>query len=221
MTDQYFQTPDWHWSADLVGQLLPRRSVWTDWEEATNNRADYTRFNTWDIGCWPMDANGGVPSNHDFTLYAEDVDGFSQNEPMGRVTPITQWHAGVHTLALGSDGGAINNDINNVTYTVLWGEPGDGCCITRAPSSAPSAAPSRSQPTILPPTAAPTTGSDHPCWSTERMSISINRFQAAPGTSLSGSVSTILTALSWICAGICMCGALPSPVCALNWPISC
>ena len=29
-----------------------------------------------------------------------------------------------------------------------------------------------------------------------------------------GSISTILTALSWICAGIHMCGALPSPVCA-------
>ena len=34
------------------------------------------------------------------------------------------------------------------------------------------------------------------------------------GTALSGSISTILTALSWICAGIYMCGALPSPVCA-------
>ena len=34
------------------------------------------------------------------------------------------------------------------------------------------------------------------------------------GTSLSGLVSTILTSLSWICAGIYMCGALPSPVCA-------
>ena len=38
-------------------------------------------------------------------------------------------------------------------------------------------------------------------------------------TSLSGSISTILTVLSWICAGIHTCGALPSPVCALNWPI--
>ena len=36
----------------------------------------------------------------------------------------------------------------------------------------------------------------------------------ATGTSLSGSLSTILTVLSWICAGIYMCGALPSPVCA-------
>ena len=34
------------------------------------------------------------------------------------------------------------------------------------------------------------------------------------GTSLSGSISTILTIWSWICAGIYMCGALPSPVCA-------
>ena len=34
------------------------------------------------------------------------------------------------------------------------------------------------------------------------------------GTSLSGSNSTILTILSWICAGIYMCGARPSPVCA-------
>ena len=31
------------------------------------------------------------------------------------------------------------------------------------------------------------------------------------GTSLSGPISTILTVLSWICAGIYMCGALPSP----------
>ena len=34
------------------------------------------------------------------------------------------------------------------------------------------------------------------------------------GTALSGSISTVLTVLSWICAGIYMCGALPSPVCA-------
>ena len=38
------------------------------------------------------------------------------------------------------------------------------------------------------------------------------------GTSLSGSIPTILTSLSWICAGIYTCrhtcGALPSPVCA-------
>ena len=34
------------------------------------------------------------------------------------------------------------------------------------------------------------------------------------GTSLSGPISTVLTILSWICAGICMCGTLPSPVCA-------
>ena len=34
------------------------------------------------------------------------------------------------------------------------------------------------------------------------------------GTALSGSISTILTIWSWICAGIYMCGALPSPVCA-------
>ena len=34
------------------------------------------------------------------------------------------------------------------------------------------------------------------------------------GTSLSGSISTILTILNLICAGIYMCGALPCPVCA-------
>ena len=33
-------------------------------------------------------------------------------------------------------------------------------------------------------------------------------------TALSSSISTVLTVLSWICAGIYMCGALPSPVCA-------
>ena len=33
-------------------------------------------------------------------------------------------------------------------------------------------------------------------------------------TSLSGPISTILTVLSWVCAGIYMCGALPCPVCA-------
>ena len=33
-------------------------------------------------------------------------------------------------------------------------------------------------------------------------------------TALSGSISTILTVLSWICVGIHRCGALPSPVCA-------
>ena len=43
----------------------------------------------------------------------------------------------------------------------------------------------------------------------------------AEGTSLSGSISTILTVLNWICVGIHRCGALPSPVLALNWPISC
>ena len=37
---------------------------------------------------------------------------------------------------------------------------------------------------------------------------------AGIGTSLSGSISTILTILSWISAGIYMCGALPSPGCA-------
>ena len=37
---------------------------------------------------------------------------------------------------------------------------------------------------------------------------------AAEGTSLSGSISTILTILSWIYAGIYMCRALPSLVCA-------
>ena len=35
-----------------------------------------------------------------------------------------------------------------------------------------------------------------------------------PGTSLSGPISTILTPLSWIFAGVYMCGALLSPVCA-------
>ena len=35
--------------------------------------------------------------------------------------------------------------------------------------------------------------------------------KAKMGTSLSGPISTILTVLSWICAGIYMCGALPSP----------
>ena len=39
-------------------------------------------------------------------------------------------------------------------------------------------------------------------------------FLGVAGTSLSGSISTILTVSSWICAGIYMCGALPSPVCA-------
>ena len=34
------------------------------------------------------------------------------------------------------------------------------------------------------------------------------------GTALSGSILTILTILSWIYAGIYMCGALPCPVCA-------
>ena len=38
--------------------------------------------------------------------------------------------------------------------------------------------------------------------------------QALDGTSLSGSISTTWTGLSWICAGICMCEARPSPVCA-------
>ena len=34
------------------------------------------------------------------------------------------------------------------------------------------------------------------------------------GTSPFGSILTILTVLSWICAGIHICGALPCPVCA-------
>ena len=34
------------------------------------------------------------------------------------------------------------------------------------------------------------------------------------GTALSGSISTILTVLSWICVGIHRCGVLSSPVCA-------
>ena len=33
-------------------------------------------------------------------------------------------------------------------------------------------------------------------------------------TSLSGPISTISTVLSWVCVGMPMCGALPSPVCA-------
>ena len=40
------------------------------------------------------------------------------------------------------------------------------------------------------------------------------RLQDGGGTALSGSISTVLTGLSWICAGICMREALPSPVCA-------
>ena len=39
------------------------------------------------------------------------------------------------------------------------------------------------------------------------------------GTTLSGSISTILIVLSWGFVSIHTCGALPSPVCALNWPI--
>ena len=34
------------------------------------------------------------------------------------------------------------------------------------------------------------------------------------GTALPGPISTVLTGLSWICMGIYMCGAPPSPVCA-------
>ena len=40
-------------------------------------------------------------------------------------------------------------------------------------------------------------------------------------TALSGSISTILTVLDWICVGIHGRGALPSPVLALDWPIWC
>ena len=40
-----------------------------------------------------------------------------------------------------------------------------------------------------------------------------NRIRAT-GTALSGSISTILTVLSWICVGIHSRRALPSPVCA-------
>ena len=39
------------------------------------------------------------------------------------------------------------------------------------------------------------------------------RWYSQQGTSLSGSISTGLTILSWICVGIHRCGALPSPVC--------
>ena len=42
----------------------------------------------------------------------------------------------------------------------------------------------------------------------------IINLQETKRTSLSGSISTIWTVLSWICAGIYMCAALPSPVCA-------
>ena len=45
-------------------------------------------------------------------------------------------------------------------------------------------------------------------------SQALNSRMRAACTSLSGSISTILTVLSWICVGIHMCGALPSPVCA-------
>ena len=38
--------------------------------------------------------------------------------------------------------------------------------------------------------------------------------EALYGTSLSGSISTNLTVLNWICVGTHRCGALPSPVCA-------
>ena len=41
----------------------------------------------------------------------------------------------------------------------------------------------------------------------------------AMGTSLSGSISTILIVLSWGFVSMHTCGALPSPVCALNGPI--
>ena len=34
------------------------------------------------------------------------------------------------------------------------------------------------------------------------------------GTALSGSISTILTVLRWVCVGTPMCGALTTPVCA-------
>ena len=40
-------------------------------------------------------------------------------------------------------------------------------------------------------------------------------------TSLSGSISTVLTGLSWICVGIHSRRPLPCPVCALNGPIWC
>ena len=38
--------------------------------------------------------------------------------------------------------------------------------------------------------------------------------KGSEGTALSGSISTVLTVLSWICVGIHRCGVLPSPVCA-------
>ena len=73
------------------------------------------------------------------------------------------------------------------------------------------------------------------CYSSDTMAKTVAEFHArcdphnitltvahnSLGTSLSGPISTILTVLGWICAGMYMCGALPSPVCAQNWPISC
>ena len=47
-----------------------------------------------------------------------------------------------------------------------------------------------------------------------RMRLDSSKLGTCHGAALSGSISTILTVLSWIFAGIYMCGAQPSPVCA-------
>ena len=44
-------------------------------------------------------------------------------------------------------------------------------------------------------------------------------YRVSFGTTLSGSISTILIVLSWGFVSIHTCGVLPYPVCALNWPI--
>ena len=44
--------------------------------------------------------------------------------------------------------------------------------------------------------------------------FSDQRVSGSPGTALSGSISTVLTGLSWICVGIHSRRALPAPVCA-------
>ena len=59
----------------------------------------------------------------------------------------------------------------------------------------------------------------HKMWFDVAGTTAAATFMAAAGidrTSLSGSISTILTVLSWICVGMLRCGALPSPVLAYN-----
>ena len=46
------------------------------------------------------------------------------------------------------------------------------------------------------------------------MVVAMQRATVHERTALSGSISTVLTGLSWICVGIHSRGALPSPVCA-------